>query len=444
MYTKFLNTVKKYKMLTFGEKVVVGVSGGPDSMALLFCLLKYQEEVGIELEVAHVNHGLRGGESDLDEQLVQEFSQKHGLKLHTKRLDHLKDTPENLQARARELRYEFFYEILENTGATKIALAHTASDVAETVMMNIIRGAGSEGLCGIWPVRGKIIRPLFAVFRKEVMAFLEEQKIPYRIDSSNLVPKYLRNKVRLKLFPYIREQFQTEIEERLFNLARIKQEENQVLEQHLQELWQKVYREDEEGYLDVNALGKLSRAEKGLILRKFWEKTVGSKRDLYQEHLDILTAFCEDSGGGTRYLTLPRGIRAKLVYGKLYLEKNKTLKTIPFAYELTVPGRIAIPEVKRTIEVKLANHDNFDFLVAGQSRVVVRNRRPGDRFTFKGHTKKLKEWLIDYKIPKEIRDSLLILEVNGQVAWVEQLGAGDEFKTVKSNALIPVQIAVFY
>ncbi|GAV24001.1 tRNA(Ile)-lysidine synthetase [Carboxydothermus pertinax] len=414
-------------MINPGEKVVVGVSGGPDSMALLFCLLKYREEVGIEIEVAHVNHGLRGRESDLDEQLVQEFSQKHGLKFHTKKLCSLKTATENLQAEARRRRYEFFFEILEKTGATKIALAHTASDVAETVMMNILRGAGTEGLCGIWPVRGKIIRPLFSVFRREVMAFLEEERIPYRVDSSNLVPKYLRNKVRLKLFPYINEEFGTDIEERLFNLAQIKQEENQVLEKHLKELWQKVYGYDGQGYLDVRILQNLSSAEAGLILRKFWEEATGTKRDLYQEHIESLLAFCSDLKG-TRYLMLPRGIRARLSYGKLYFEAKNFWQNIKFFYEITPPGQMEIPEVGKKIIITPAPQDNFDLMLKEKSLVVVRNRRPGDRFTFKGHTKKLKEWLIDLKIPKDLRDRLVILEINGLVAWVEGLGPGDLFK----------------
>ncbi|NYE57376.1 tRNA lysidine(34) synthetase TilS [Carboxydothermus ferrireducens] len=438
MYAKFVKTVQKYQMINPGEKVVVGVSGGPDSMALLFCLLKYREEVDFSLEVVHVNHGLRGRESDLDEELVLDFTRKYGINFHVKKLDDLKDLRENLQAVARQKRYEFFYEVLEKTGADKIALAHTASDVAETVMMNILRGAGTEGLCGIWPVRDRIIRPLYTVFRREVMSFVERKNIPYRVDSSNLVPKYLRNKVRLKLFPFINEEFATDIEERLFNLALIKQEENQVLDNYLNKLWQEAFVKEGQ-YLKVPVLQNLSRAEAGLLLRKFWEQATGSKRDLYQEHIENLLAFCNDIKG-TRYFLLPRGMRAKLSYGKLFLEKNLWQPKVSFGYELIPPGSLEIPEAGKKITLTPAFNGKFDLFLAKSSGVIVRNRRPGDRFTFRGHTKKLKEWLIEQKIPRDIRDRLLIIEVNGQIAWVEGLGTGDLFKNSEDSDLIPFAV----
>ncbi|WP_075865708.1 tRNA lysidine(34) synthetase TilS [Carboxydothermus islandicus] len=438
MYAEFVETVRKYKMINPGEKVVVGVSGGPDSMALLFCLLKYREEMDFFLEVAHVNHGLRGRESDLDEELVRDFSRKYGINFHVKRLDGLKDLGENLQAIAREKRYEFFYEVLEKTGAEKIALAHTASDVAETVMMNILRGAGTEGLCGIWPVRDRIIRPLYTIFRREVMSFVERENIPYRVDSSNLVPRYLRNKVRLKLFPFIKEEFATDIEERLFNLALIKQEENQVLDNYLNKLWQEVFVKEGQ-YLKVSVLQNLSREEAKLLLRRFWEQATGSKRDLYQEHIENLLAFCNNIKG-TRYFLLPRGMRARLSYGKLYLEKNISPTKISFAYEMNPPGSVEISEVGKRITLIPVFAGKGDLFLARDSSVIVRNRRPGDRFTFRGHTKKLKEWLIDQKIPRDIRERLLIVEVNGQIAWVEGLGAGDLFKSGKDSDLIPFAV----
>lgn len=202
---KFIKAVKKYNMIQKGDKILVGFSGGPDSVFLVEILKEVRDYFGIGFSCLHVNHMLRGEESFRDEAFCKEFCSKEMMDLFIERVDvrSLKRDRESIEETARRLRYEKFNEYLEKGGFDKIALAHTASDSVETFLINLLRGTGVMGLKGIPPVRGRIIRPLIFITRKEIENYLESKGVPYVIDSSNLETTYLRNRIRLELIPYL-------------------------------------------------------------------------------------------------------------------------------------------------------------------------------------------------------------------------------------------------
>ncbi|OGW14579.1 MAG: tRNA lysidine(34) synthetase TilS, partial [Nitrospirae bacterium GWA2_42_11] len=211
---KVRDTIACHNMLRYGDSVVVGVSGGPDSVCLLYILNELKEDYNLSLHIAHLHHGFRGSEADEDVRFVQSLSKSLGVPAHIDHIDvpsYIKKTKLSKQAGAREVRYRFFNRLADDIGADKIALGHTADDQAETFLMRLLKGSGLHGLTGISPVRDRIIRPLIDISSDEIKGYLSERDIRYRIDSSNLSPVYLRNKIRLELIPYLAKEYNPNI-----------------------------------------------------------------------------------------------------------------------------------------------------------------------------------------------------------------------------------------
>jgi len=204
MENKISAVIARYDMLCSGDTVIVGVSGGADSMALLHWLFCHKEELGITVRACHINHNLRGEESLRDEQFVRGFCEKLNIPLTVYSIEVITDKHESIEECARKIRYKLFDELCGELNA-KFATAHTASDNAETVLINILRGTGTKGLGGIPPVRGKIIRPLLRCTREDTERYCSARGIDYVTDSTNLSEEYTRNKLRLKIIPQLKE-----------------------------------------------------------------------------------------------------------------------------------------------------------------------------------------------------------------------------------------------
>src|SRR5256712_9634018 len=220
-------------MLRPGERVGVAVSGGADSVALLLLLLELQEKLGIVLSLVHFNHKLRGKASDTDEKFVAQLAARHGLELHSASVEvakKAKDERANLEDAARRARYDYFRSLVESGTCTRIAVAHTADDQAETVLAHLLRGTGLAGLGGIHPVAGPVIRPLLGVRRSELRLFLRAQKQTWREDATNRDTKRMRARIRRKLLPLLEKQFQPAIVEHLATLAGLAQEDEAFLD----------------------------------------------------------------------------------------------------------------------------------------------------------------------------------------------------------------------
>ena len=416
-----MKTIRKQGAIRAGDRLAVAVSGGADSVALLCLLLELRAELGIVLSVAHVNHKLRGEESDEDERFVAELARRYDLELHTHEAPLDPDRDSGIEAAARKLRYDFFRQLARENRAAKFATAHSLDDQAETVLLRIFRGTGIRGLSGIHPrliltedvedeQRGRalaeVVRPLLQFRRAELQEFLHQQGQSWREDSSNRDLGFLRNRVRHILLPVLRENFGTTAVENLADLAEIARAE--------EEQWRGVPH-------DVRALGMDPAGERspslpldpGLlsfplaasrrVVRDWLESSAagsGVSFRLIEEVLDLAR------GPAGRKLELSGGHILRRTQTDLRLERaNDPLDPAGYEYSLPVPGQIEIRELGIRIEAVLvdttdvpeAEHGYLLDFSRVPKQLILRNWRPGDRF-WPSHTaaaKKVKELLSD-------------------------------------------------
>lgn len=314
---KAKRTIDRYKMLSPGDTVLVGVSGGPDSMALLYLLLDIREEYGVTLKIAHLNHGFRQ-EAVQEAEFVVKMASSLGLEAIIRTIDvpAVKER-EGLSAQeaARSVRYAFFEETARNTGSNKVALAHTSDDQAETVLMRLLRGAGPLGLSGIPPVRetgvpGTIIRPLIDCSRKEVEGYISEKNIPFVTDSSNLKMDYLRNRVRMELIPFL-EGYNPNIKDTMVRTAELAGMDNQFLDMEVEKAFTSCQlpvvsgqENSEDVTMAFKSLKSLHPAISSRVIRKGILAVKGDlKRISFQHISDVLNLI--HSGEGRWSLHLP-------------------------------------------------------------------------------------------------------------------------------------------
>ena len=239
MKSKVIDTIKRYNLIQGGDKLVLGVSGGPDSISMLNILNEIKDEYKFEIYVAHINHMIRE-EADEDEKYVQDYCQKNNIECYVKRID--VQQVANIEKigteeAGRNIRYEFFEEVLQKVGANKIAVAHNKNDKIETIIMNLLRGSGLLGLKGIEPIRdNKYIRPLIECERQEIEQYCEQHRLNPRIDKTNFENDYTRNKIRNIVIPYIKKEFNPNIIETMDRFSRVATEESNLLELQVQEI----------------------------------------------------------------------------------------------------------------------------------------------------------------------------------------------------------------
>jgi len=323
---KTKRTIERYNMLYSGETVLVGVSGGPDSMALLYLLMDIRNEYGIALKLAHLNHGFRKEAVD-EAEFVRKTAVSLGLPVIISSIDvpAIKERDGlSAQEAARKARYAFFAAAVEEAGASMVALAHTADDQAETVLMRLLRGSGPLGLSGIPPVRKIssqesgdrrqgpiIIRPLIECSRKEIEKYISERNIPFVTDSSNLKMDYMRNRVRMELLPFL-EGYNPNIKETLVRTADVARRDNEFLDMEAESAYQSLIPQpssfiptDNSGItLDFKLLKKLPEAVSSRVIRKAIKAVKGDlKRVSFQHISDILSLM--DYGEGKWSLHLP-------------------------------------------------------------------------------------------------------------------------------------------
>lgn len=331
--SKVKNTIKKYGLIKNGDNIVVGVSGGPDSMALLNVLINIKEELGFEIIVAHINHMIRE-ESEQEAVYVEKFCKDKNVPCFTKRekVEELaKNNKIGTEEAGRKLRYSFFEEVLERVKANKIATAHNLNDNAETVLMNIIRGSSTSGLKGIEPIReNKFIRPLIECSREEIEQYCETQNLDAKIDKSNLENIYTRNKVRNMLLPYIKENFNPNIISSLNRLSELATMENEFIQKRVEELYKEVVIREELGnkglynkkiiILDLKKFNRLDLVIKNRLMLYTIGKTLGTSQNIEKVHIQDLVKLCENNIGN-KYLTPNKNIRVMVKQGKIYFEK---------------------------------------------------------------------------------------------------------------------------
>ncbi len=333
---KILNTIKKYELIKDGDNIVVGVSGGPDSMALLNSLIEIKQTSNIKFNivVAHINHMIRA-EADEETKYVQEFCEQKNIKCFIKK-EKVEEIAKNdkigTEEAGRKVRYSFFNEVAKKVNANKIATAHNSNDNAETVLMNIIRGSGTSGLKGIEPIReNKYIRALIECTRIEIEEYCEEQNLKPRIDKSNMENIYTRNKIRNLLIPYIEEKFNPNIISSLNKLSELAANENSFIEKKVEESYRQVLIEEmlgnkelnrkKEIILDLKKFNKLDLVIKNRLMLYTIGRVLGTSKNIEKVHIEDLVKLCNNNIGN-KYLTPNKNIKVMVNNRKIYFIKQ--------------------------------------------------------------------------------------------------------------------------
>ena len=382
-----------------GDTVICAVSGGADSMALLWGIYLLKDQLGIVLEAAHFNHGLRGEESDHDAAFVKDFCDRFDIKLHQE-AQKVVTGPKGLEAAAREARYGFFAKL-----DGKIATAHTADDNAETVLMHLIRGTGLKGLGGITPVRGNVIRPMLDITRQDVLRFLEEYAVIYVEDSTNAENGFLRNRIRHDVMPLLLK-------------------ENPRLRQDLSSMAQML--RDDEAFLRsctpetccVNELKNLNPALQSRAITDFLERV--GLREPSREHIRLVRSLLYSDNPSAR-ACLPGGLVVERNYDSLC---RATDEVSPEKTVLVCSGVTRFGDILIHCQPGQMDKPQFDrFVIHAEGEIVVRSRLPGDKMRLQGGTKSLKKIFSDLKIPASQRPFIPVLADREGVLGVYGVGA---------------------
>ena len=323
---KILETISKYNMIKSGEKVVVAVSGGPDSMALLNALINLKEKLQCELIVAHVNHMIRSV-ADSETEYVKEFCKSKGIECFVKKIDVISLANEQkigTEEAGRNVRYEFFDEVFNKVNADKIAIAHNANDNAETVLMNVLRGTGISGLKGIEPVRdNKFIRPLIETERADIEKYCEEMELNPKFDESNKDNTYTRNKIRNVLIPFLKEEFNPSVVEGLNRLSSLASQENKYIEEIVNKEYANILvsTDSREIVLKLKDFNALDEFIKGRIILLCVFNLFGSTKGIEKKHIEDIIKLCERNIGN-KYLTPNKNIKFFVGQGNIVITRQ--------------------------------------------------------------------------------------------------------------------------
>ncbi len=427
---------ERNSLLRPGLSIVVAVSGGPDSVALLLALAELRPIWSLELTAAHVNYGLRGLESDEDESFVRNLCSQSEIPLEVlkgdsslTRLNH----QGNLQDRARKIRYSFFFEVAGRRQAV-VATGHTMEDQAETFLMKLIRGSGVTGLSGIFPIfenqgsgtateRTTVVRPLLEMGRGEILDYLSRHHQPYRTDLSNQDPSFERNWVRQQLIPLLLERLNPRLPQTLGRTAKLLQEVGEFLKSEGEKAFDRCRIQKERQAatitLRVEILGQLPQILRKQVILQSLSLHKGNLLEIGQSHVDEILELCGKQSG--REVHLPGNVLVAREFDCLRF--GKQTKAQPFNYELAIPGEIYIREIRKRVVLRSPGSEVKEpgaIVRLRASSVRVRSRLPGDRYQLPGESeRKLKEILIERRIPKNVRDSLVLIEADDRLAWVE-------------------------
>lgn len=323
MKEKVLETIKKYKLIENGDKIVLGVSGGPDSIAMLSILdeIRKEKELEFEIVVAHVNHMIRE-EAREDEEFVRKFCEKKNIEFHAKSIDVQKLANTNkigTEEAGRNVRYEFFKEVMKQTGANKIAVAHNKNDKIETMIMNVLRGSGIAGLKGMEVKRDYYIRPLLECERTEIETYCEEQNIEARIDKTNFETIYTRNKIRNVVIPYIQREFNPNLIDTMDRLSSLVKEEEEYFEKIVKENYKTLVIEEteQEIQLELKGFNQLEKVIKARILLYTITRLFGSSKGIEKVHIEDIIQLCQNNIGN-KYLTPNKNIKILVKNHKIY------------------------------------------------------------------------------------------------------------------------------
>ncbi|SMD04694.1 tRNA lysidine(34) synthetase TilS [Sporomusa malonica] len=433
MLDKVRTWVNNHQLLVPGSRILAACSGGPDSLALVHLLNTFKGEYGFQLAVAHVNHMFRP-EAVQEAEFVAAFSAGLGLECHVIAIDvpaYCKANKMSFEEAGRLLRYQYLREVAARWGGAQIATGHHRDDQVETVLINLLRGAGSGGLRGMRPLNGGIVRPFLSVSRCEIETYCTEHTLNPCQDSSNFETDYLRNRVRLNLLPALEADYNPAIREALWRLSSLVGDEHDYIARESAKLWGTVAIEDgSKAIINSKALAELHPAVQRVCIRQAIEKKHGALTGISFGHVEKLINMALFGIVGSR-LHLPGGLTAQKTYTSLELGvadaciDRSTVHSVQAA-EFAVPGRIMVngSTVTAAIVTELPTRQGRDTAVFDLDQLrlplTIRTRLPGDRFRplGLGGSKKLKEFFIDTKVPEAERDCIPIIADCQEIIWI--------------------------
>ncbi len=442
--------IQRHNLFPGGSRLLLAVSGGPDSICLLHILLRLRQELDVELHVAHLDHQLRGAESEEDADYVERLANSLDIPLTMDKANvkaYQRKKRLSLEEAAREVRYRFLSEVAGSVGADFIVTGHTLDDNVETVLMHIIRGTGTKGLIGLkpcsqWLLDGNkitIARPLLEISRQQTVDYCRENKLIPRLDTSNLSLSPLRNRIRQQLLPLLKS-YNSGIAAALLRTAVIAADEITFLDAEVTRLWPAIVEKRENMFiLKKERLNELPIALKRCLFRAVIEGITGNLKDIETRHIEEILAVLDKPAG--RQINLPGGLVFAIEYDR-YLLGVENVNTCPYPdigseYRISIPGKTKLPGwlVEAEIIKPAAMEKDDDFVAyfdlgkAG-NELKISHRKPGDRFQPLGmtETKKLNEFMIDSKIPRSWRGRIPVVYSPAQILWLVGYRIDDRVK----------------
>ena len=460
---RVLDFIQQHHLVSANEKLVVAVSGGADSVCLLHILVGLKEKLKLKLHLAHLNHQLRGAESDADADYVSDLARKLGIPATIERRDvkgYQKEQRLSLEEAAREVRYRFLTEVAGAAGTERVAVGHTRDDHIETILMHLIRGAGTRGMRGLqpsteWPSKTgslTVVRPLLEVSHQETEDYCRQHRLAPRLDASNLSLSPLRNRIRQQLLPLL-QSYNPGIAEALLRTGRIAGDDIDFLDKETARLWNKIARQDGEAIiLDKPKFDRLPPTLKRYLLRASAEKLLGSAKDIEMRHIEEMMAALGKPAG--KRLSLPGDLSFATGYDHYQLATGladlSPLPKLEGEVKLNIPGETLLPgwrieatiikpsKIKGTPEGAGLIKNDFtaclDLAKTGD-KLIVRARKRGDRFQPLGlpQLKKLGEFMIDAKIPRSWRGKIPLVCSAEQILWVVGWRPDDRVKVSENT-----------
>jgi tRNA(Ile)-lysidine synthase len=446
LLSRVKGTIRRHCLLQIGDRVLIACSGGPDSAALLNLLYGIKDNYQIQLYLAHINHGLRGSDSEKDETFVKSLGRVFDLPVFVKKIGVKKLSQReklSIEEAARMARYEFFEALADRLKIDKIATGHTQNDQAETVLMRLLRGAGPAGLSGIPIKRGRIIRPLLKVPRKDILKYLKVNRIRFRVDKTNLKSHYLRNKVRNRLLPQLSKEYNPNLVAVLSRTAENLSESQSFINQQIELQTGRILSRQDKNSIILN-LPKLRRLslvlQKGMI-RSAWQKLSGELYPLDFDEVDRVLRLAISGKAGQR-VNLKKNYwaeksRASLIFMqkepklnklRIPLKKEIRLDKLHLKIKSEIFNRSDLPDKISTRNEREAYLDLDKFTLPP----VLRGWKNGEKFKPLGMegSKKLSDFFTDLKVPRYLRENVPVLSSNGRIAWVVGYRISEDFKVI--------------
>lgn len=445
-------------MLAFGDRIVAGVSGGADSICMLYILCQLRKEYLIDVIAVHVNHMLRGADADADEAYVKKICDEWGITsyyaFHKDIQSYAKEEKMTVEEAGRKFRYDCFAKVMEQEQANKIAVAHHQNDLAETVVFHMTRGSGIAGLKSILPVNGAIIRPLLLLTKKEIEGYLQEQGISYQEDVTNQDNHYTRNKIRNQVIPLL-EEVNTQAVSHICQLAEYAKSYDDLLKEVVESKWHRlaeclgetVYR------LSVKGLKQENELVQAELIRQVFIKTAGCKKDITRLHIMQIKSLLDMDVG--KQIDLPYGCAAYRDYDFILIKKVPLQEKKPkdFMVQLKQTGHYQLPGGKGVIQVEekiwtpemeISTSPDVKMFDCDKIEGELYIRPPGAEdyivIDSQGHKKKWNRYVIDCKIPKEERNQLLVIAENHCIMWIIGGRMGENYKITPKKTKTILQI----